>query len=102
MEAPVKRGLPGLSQMSEAPAKSQPRGLSRRVVAVAERLFPLWTLRWRLRRFNRAYDKAIREANSPSSKDNLESEAYGLSEEFTGPVREIRTRRVLRDRVILI
>ena len=43
---------------------------------LGERFFPLWTLRWELRQFNRAYRKAIREANSLSAKRELEAEEH--------------------------
>jgi hypothetical protein len=81
--------------MSETPA-TKPGSLRRRLYAVGERFFPLWTLRWELRQFNRAYRKAIREANSLSAKRELETEEHALSQEIIGPIKEIRTRRVLR------
>jgi hypothetical protein len=61
--------------MSETPA-TKPRSLRRRLYAVGERFFPLWTLRWELRQFNRVYRKAIREANSLSAKRELEAEEH--------------------------
>jgi hypothetical protein len=82
--------------MSETPAKLRPKTLRRRLLAIGERLFPLWTLRWELRQFDRTYRKAIREAEGRSAKRDLEEQAQFEVQEITGEIDEIRTHRALR------
>src|ERR1017187_6355658 len=82
--------------MSETPSNLRPKSFKRHLLDVGERCFPLWTLRWELRQFNSTYRKAIREASGLGAKRDLEEEEYYLSEEYTGAIQEIRTRRVLR------
>jgi hypothetical protein len=83
--------------MSETSANSlKPKTLQRRLFDVGERFFPLWALRWELQGFDRNYRKAIREADGPSAKRDLEQEAQFMVQEITGAIDEIRTHRALR------
>ena len=82
--------------MTETPGKLPAKTVRRRLLAVGERLFPLRTLRWELRQFDRTYRKAIREAEGASAKRDLEEQAQFEVQEITGAIDEIRSHRALR------